>query len=692
MGKFKFTLSNLWFWGALLFVSFLTENMLYLTSNPRVGLNPSSLIVLTAAAVGCLFMFFFINHKKNKMKIDYVLLPAITLVGVAWLLGIWLAKGGTYTFDNGSETVEVAFSLYEKIRATIILVVFLAFSYGFMFTLNMNSPHSRVPLIMCYCAIGAAYASLIFSIATEMNSYIAIFKGDTEHFVQIASFYGNKNYYGGVLLVGILACFIANYHKQRLYLYLSTLVLFVALISTAAALPSIIAVFALPIYLFEEVIRFSIKKKWKSSIYATVTILLLFALIIVFYYGTTHHWDGFVGMDIYLTEILYKKDFATFTGRTNIWKHIFPYCFDSPIHIIFGHGFMLTEKETMAITGAMSNDMAAAVRTTHNGYLQLMFEFGLVGVLFVGALGIYYLYCCVRLLLEKRFHFVFIHFFAFACMCIFNFCESSPYFDAGIKEIFITMAFIMPVITKCKFVTRKEKMNEVKESPVERTQMDPVALGRTVALIIVSIMVSAATLFVCNITNNTPLIKTWLINGLVLLGIALLFVPYMFTLFYKNTNRIHLALHIAFNFLLIGLATFAVYWVLRVNGAGDMNVWLTPMVVGVLLFVDMVIYALIKKGSIKEWWSVFFHGSFNIPKIAILGDAIVSLGLYIVFEYMGQMNMFVYVFTIPLGLMVYYILLYFFPSKRGKEIWEHFNESSLAMHKRLTILDETYYG
>ena len=210
MGKFKFTLSNLWFWGALLFVSFLTENMLYLTSNPRVGLNPSSLIVLTAAAVGCLFMFFFINHKKNKMKIDYVLLPAITLVGVAWLLGIWLAKGGTYTFDNGSETVEVAFSLYEKIRATIILVVFLAFSYGFMFTLNMNSPHSIVPLVMCYCAIGAAYASLIFSVATEMNSYIAIFKGDTEHFVQIASFYGNKNYYGGVLLVGILACFI-NY-------------------------------------------------------------------------------------------------------------------------------------------------------------------------------------------------------------------------------------------------------------------------------------------------------------------------------------------------------------------------------------------------------------------------------------------------------------------------------------------------
>ena len=692
MGKFKFTLVNLWFWASMVFTCFLVENTLHLTNHPKSGFDIPSLAVITLIAVGCLFMFFFVNHKKNKLKLDFVLLPTIAILGAAMLVSIWLAKDATYPIADSEEVINVTFSTYEKIRASIILVVFLAFTYGYMFVYHINKPKSRGLVWLTYVGIAIAAAGVIYSLIVERETYVEIFKAETEHPKAIVSFYWNKNYYGGVLLVGILSCFIANYYKPRLHWYLLSVVMYVALIVTAAVLPSVIATVALPVYLFEETIRFAIKKKWKYCIFSLISILILFALIITFYWGVKHEWDGFVGFDNYISEIFARKDFITFTGRTKIWQTILPYCYDNPLHLILGHGFLISDKYMLGITGAVNAGTVEGVRTTHNGYLQIFFEYGLVGFVLFCALVGYYIYAGIRLLLEKRFHFVFIHFFAaFAC-AVYNFCESSSIFDAGTKEMYITVLFIMPILSEYKFMKRQNKVQEIKEAKIEH-EVNHIRLGQTIAMVFSLLIVAAASCLLSTYTFENNMLKYIVLNSLIGCAICLLFVPYLVSLYHKNSEKLHFVLHISFNGILIAAFLTLIYILFRSNASLKATLQYTiPGLLFLILLLETVSYSLLKNGSVREWVNVTVFGAFVYPCFGIFGGLLLPVISTLVVQGLGMNNMFIYVANLGLCLIGYFIGFYFFKVKKARELEESWNAFDMKRIQRMTVEGERYDG
>ena len=404
MGKLKFTISNIWFWTALIGVTFLSQNLVVLTTHMNSGHDWTSMMILVASAAISLFIYFFINHKKNRMKVDWVLLPLIAILGICFFINIWVEKGMDYPLPSGEEFVSVRFSFEEKVQASITLILYFAFIYAMLFIFTRTQTHTRFAVVAAYIGVIFTAVAMIYSLSKEWKSYAKIFDDTITEPVNIVSFFGNKNYYGGILFVGILSCMIVNYHHPRFIWYLLASFFLVILLSTAAVLPSLIAIVAVPIYLAIDIGRFISKRKWVKLSYVTLTLLGLAAIGIIFYIGAKKEWKGFHGVDIYITELMNSKDFASLTGRTSIWNQIFRYAFDTPMHMLFGHGYLITQKHTLGVTGAMWG--LGAVKTTHNGYLQVLFEFGLVG-LFVHALIIcYFIYSCIRLLLEKRFYFV----------------------------------------------------------------------------------------------------------------------------------------------------------------------------------------------------------------------------------------------------------------------------------------------
>ena len=693
MGKLKFTLSNLWFWIALVFMAFLTENLSLLTSNIKAGFNITTLAVLSIGCLACLVMYYFVNHEENKVKLDVILLPSIAIVGLTMLLSIWLQKGGTFEYANGEGSIEVAFSNYEKLRASIILVLFLAFTYAFTFMMNINRKSNRIIVFMAYVGVATALISVAYSLATEMNIYVSIFKGDPIPNLSIDSFYGNKNYYGGILFIGIMTCIVLNYYRPRLHWYVLMCALYVILISTAAVLPSLICTIAVPVYLLEEIIRFAVKKKWKYSVFALISMLLLMSLAILFYWGSRHSWNGFIGLDVYISQTFKTKNFITYSGRTVIWQHAIPLCFDNPIHAIFGHGFMLSEKYILAFTGAFNNSVESGVRTTHNGYLETLFDYGLIGLVVEAILLGYFVYACIRLLLEKRFHFVFIYAFVVLCCSAFNFCESSSFFDAGVKEIYMTMVFMMPVIGEYKLSRRPEKIEEIKNLPVQRKEMDSIKLGQSVAWVLMSFLIVAACSLVATTVYQTPWFKNLMLNVVIGLAICLLFVPYLVTLYYKGHEKLHFILHSVFNGLLIPAVLVIGYLFMRTEASMKAMIpYLLPGLLFLVLLIEVVVYSLIKNGSIKEWASVFVKGSFVINRYALVGGALITLIPCIVLPALGLMNYFIYLTCIILGLMGYYMVFHFLPAKGGKEILDYYNELALWNIKRVALKDEKYYG
>ena len=693
MGKLKFTLSNIWFWLALLFVSFLTENLSLLTNDIHQGFNPTTLIVLSVGCLICLFMYYFVNHKENKVKLDFVLLPAIAIFGIAMLIGIWMQGSSSLEYADGSKTIVVEYSNYEKIRASIILVLFLGLMYAVMFMMNINRPSNRIIKFLAYVGIGAAIVSIIFSLATEMDIYIDMFKGIGTTGRYIDSFYGNKNYYGGILFIGTLTCIVLNYYRPRLHWYL-LMILFAGIsASITALLPTLISAIAIPVYFLEETIRFAVKKKWKYCIFALISLLILFAIVLLLYIGSKKGWPGFSSIDAFISKAVKDKNFATLSDRTDLWKTLLPMCFDSPLHIILGHGFMLSEKYVLSATEALRSGILPGVKTTHNGYLEVMFDYGIVGLVVHVALLSYFVYAAIRLCLEKRFHFVFTYGFVVLCCAVYNFCESSSFFDAGVKEIYMTILFMMPVIGEYKLSRRPEKIEEIKNLPVENKAWDPIKLGQTVAFILMSFLITAgASLCIVTVYQNIS-VTLLMLNIVIGLAISLLFLPYLVTLYYKGEDKLYFILHTVFNGILIPAFLFVIYMFINQEYSTSLMIpYLIPGLLIVIYLLETVIYSLIKNGSIKEWVSVVVKGSFVINRYALVAGALGTIISGLIIQTMGQMNYYIYIVCIILGLLAYYATFHFLPTKGGEEVLNQCNDLALWNIKRVTLKDKKYYG
>ena len=690
MGKLKFTLTNIFFWVAMLLISFLMENLLFFSSEMKGGLNLPTLAILTGACLLSLFMFYFIEHKENKIKIDFVLLPAILIFGAFLIIGIWVVKDETFVSETGANFV-VSLTKFERIRATIICALFIIFSYTYLFFVHVNKPRSRRLSIICYVGIAAALVSLIYSLCTEMKEYLSIFSDEPIPGLSIDSFYGNKNYYGGVLLIGFLSCIVANYYKPRLYKYLLMIILFLATLASAAMLPTLISAAVLAIYLVEEVIRFACKRKWLYSSFAMISILVVLSLIALFYFAVTKPVKGFIGLNVYLTEMLKSKNFATFTGRTKLWFGIIPHCFDNIMHSIFGHGFLVSEKYMIGLTASINDGDLSGVRTAHNGLVEIMFNYGMVGTVVLVGMVAYFFYSCFRLMLEKRFHFVFVYSLVVFAMLAHNFLESSPFFDVGVKEMYITFTFMMPVIVENKFINRNKKIEELKNIDVDKKTLSPVKFGQTVSLILVALIVCVLPAFVSSMTYSNALLRNWMINIVIFLSILLIFLPYLLSLFYRKGDLPMFALHTAANLLFITLITVLSYIFLKNSGSSMMK-YVVPIILFASLLIHTLIYSLIKGGSIKDYYLIFIKGAFIQPRNAIFASLIIGAIISLGYQVFNNMTMYIYLLNMVVGLITFMSIMYFFPTRGGKELINELNEIGLYKTKELVIKDESYYG
>ena len=689
MGKLKFTLSNLWLWSSLIGTAILTENLQYFSSDMKGGLNFASVFVLLGIAIVSLFMFYLLNHKENKIKFDYVLMPIFILAAVLMVVAIWVQDQSAVQSIGGVD-VNISLTTMDKTKATIGALLFLLFMYGLFFMNSRIQPNSKAAIIPIYVCIAFVYVTIIYSLIVERKEYQSIFSPDAAtNPINIASFFGNKNYYGGILFTGILSCMLINYHRPRFVWYMSIAFFLLILLSTASVLPALIATIAVPIYLIEEIVRYSVKKKWYISISATVTVLAILALILVFFWGVKKEWKGFNGIDLYITEIIAKKDFKTLTSRTVVWEKILPACFDSPMHMLLGHGFMIS---TNIVEGITFDLFGEGVRSTHNGYLQVLFEFGLIGLVIHAILVLYFVYALIRLLLEKRFHFVFVYGFVALAFAAYNVGESSPLFTYKIKEIYMTAVLAMPVITRCKLLSRKHIVKEAMDLPVEPGQLDPIKLGKSITVVLVSLMVSIVPLFLVQFTYDNRIIATIFGKVELYLFICLLFVPYIISLYYRNTNKLHFVLHCAFNGVAIGLIIFIIYYPLGIMGQYKFADIIVPIILFFLLLIEAVAYSFIKRGSIRDWARIFAVGTFLNSIAGYLSSIILGCGIILVIQNLNGINWFTYLFSIWLNLCIYYAFLYLIPVFKTRELIYEVNKISLYHVKRCTIKDETTYG
>ena len=256
----------------------------------------------------------------------------------------------------------------------------------------------------------------------------------------------------------------------------------------------------------------------------------------------------------------------------------------------------------------------------------------------------------------------------------------------------MTVLFIMPVISEYKFLKRQDKVHEIKEAKIEH-EVNHVRLGQTIAMVFTLLIVAAGSCFISTYTFESNMLKYIVLNSLIGCAICLLFVPYLVSLYLKNSEKLHFILHISFNGILIAAFLTLIFILFRSDASlkGSLP-YVIPGLLFLILLVETITYSLIKNGSVREWVNVTIFGGFVYPCFGIFGGLLLPVVSTLVVQGLGMSNMFIYVANLGLAIIGYFIGFYFFKVKKARELEESWNAFDMKRIQRMVVEGERYDG
>lgn len=456
MGRLRFTLTNILFWIVLILSCLLSENYALFHTNPRDGLGLFPTFFLTFSVIAMLIIYYFLEHKKNGLKFDKVLLPIVIIFGILMIWTIFRQDNRVFTNWDHDGTFEINFSFSERMLAALQVVIWLSILYAVFFVYNRfrlnNESYRWVPKIFLVATLLFSFIDLFY----EWDVVVGIFNG-TYTGAGVEFIMGNANVFGLLIFSGIISAVILSYKRFSWYYFTAMICLYLYLVLTTSATAiyiSTIVVVAYPLY--EILSRLKQNKKFALKllvIYGAIVISLI-ALIILFVNIGVPMFANFWN---FIDNQILHKDFLTVTGRTVIWQHIFDLLKGNALDLIFGLGH-----QTSSNIYHVYNATSMPVKSAHNAVMEIFLRFGLLGAtIYVGVLALVVV-CFVIHIKHKRYRFAFMYGLAYLAIMAHSIAESTNIFLPNTGGMYFGLFFILPVIN----VLQSKKLKELKEDTI----------------------------------------------------------------------------------------------------------------------------------------------------------------------------------------------------------------------------------
>ncbi|MBO4666628.1 MAG: hypothetical protein J5666_00670 [Bacilli bacterium] len=337
MGRLRFTLTNIIFWVVILLSCLLSENYALFSETPRSGFDVFPLYLLTFGIIALLIFYYVLEHKKNGLTFDKILLPCLGVFGLIMIITIFRQGDRTFTNWDATDTFSISFTFNERLLASLQVVIWMMVLYAIVFTYNRfrlnNDSYRWIPKIYLIITVAFVFIDFFYEIDIISGIFNGTYLGAGVEFV-----FGNQNVWALVIFCAILSALILSYKRFNGWYFAAMVCLFCYLIMTTSATAiyiGFIVVLAYP--LFEVFVPFQTDKKKffkRLIIYIGVvlTVFAVFAICIAAGVPLFANFWRFVDADIL------HKDFLTITGRTDIWSHIIDLLKQNPLDFIFGLG------------------------------------------------------------------------------------------------------------------------------------------------------------------------------------------------------------------------------------------------------------------------------------------------------------------------------------------------------------------
>ena len=481
MGKLRFTLTNIIFWIVLVLSCLLSENFAVLNSDPLKGFAVDSAFILTISIIALLVLYYFLEHKKNKITFDKVLLPGLLVAGLLLILNVFRQFNRVFPTYDASGTFEVTFSIQDRIMSSLQVVIWLAVIYATVFVYNRFRLNKESFRWVGKIYLIAIILLCIIDLFIEGNTLIAILNGTNEN-GGLQFLMGNANIWSLLIFGGVLTALMLSYKRFRWYYYTAMVLLYLYNLFTSCATTIYLCTGLLIIYTITEIVI-----KFRSNRASRVKYLITYLGVLISFVGTfallvTVKVPLFVNLWNFLENTLFHKEFSTMTGRTNIWIKIFDLLKANPLDFIFGLGHKTANKILV--------EYSTTFRTAHNAIMEMFLRYGLVGAcIYIGILGLT-VYALIKHIQKKHYRFAIIYGLCFVAIFGHSMTESTTLFTPNVGGLYFSFVFVLPILNIIQEKRFKELKKDVVSAEVPKEKLDPSVFTYGLILLISSFAIA----------------------------------------------------------------------------------------------------------------------------------------------------------------------------------------------------------
>ena len=684
MGKLKFTITNIFFWvGAILSV-FVFENITFFSNNSsssfyKVGMEDSFFFTFTALALLSYIFLIAYDTVFNKAKANIPVLMGCLIVFICGSIGIYLFE----TMEFVGEIPSYGITRFEKIKQILTLLLFCLTVYSCIFYFSKNHPSIKRLRYLLIIVVLAVFGFIIYSIFAELDKYTIIAWGGnvSKSTVSIKSVFQNSNMFAGMITLGIASAIGLNYFKKNVFSYLMIAFFAAIQVFVLSKTGSIVSFSLIFVYFLMEVIVNFLKKKKTAFLRLAIFVVTTVLVLIIFAVSQVMSIPLLSPCFRSLYRELSTSDFETFTQRTKIWHASIELLKTHPENMIFGFG----QENTNYIVGRAINAHGFKM-SCHNAFVQVLLNFGIVGMVFYGALLIYYIYCLIRLLkYDYRFAMIYgtigIGYFAV------GFTETISAFYPSAQGFLLGAMFYLPAMNKWMHLRKQEVGDYVIEKNSAPTLLKPSLMVKFAGMMILCLMSIAAIFLAFDEIRASRRMYYLLLDIVVLLAMAFVTVPYLCGLWSKDGKIGKFILNFLVGIVpMVGIASgltavAIIYRDVTISGFK----WAIPVVIAFMMIAEVVIYSVLMKGNFKLYLETF--KSLLMSLGSLIGFGMLFTILWFVESYLIPYSIVTYVLVGLADLIFFFGFSYLVPSEDLFGINTFVNDFDSNLMKRDVIRD-----
>lgn len=676
MGRIRFALTNLIFWPLLIASIFFIENIA-LSSAEFPKLQDFTFYFLAGFIFVLLLIYYLLEHIKNRVKLDWVLLIFMIIFFGCGLFAIWhnpeVVNGVNNLKDtpiNYEVTIPFKTKLFSSIRFGVLLIVL----YTFVFTQSRKTLRHKFLLWFAYCFIIYTIVTIAYSLIKEFDVYKNILSGENITVHSVQSFYMNPNTYGGALLSGIIACAAVNLRKGRWWTYPLIIIFAFALIFTSCFTSFALAIIFVVIYLLIEIIRTFKKHPAWNIVWLILYVVIPITFVILLAVAQNDEKFFFTPFANYFDKLISNNDFGSFSGRLDIWKASLLELKNNPLHLIFGRGYGMAE----IFVGPLNGN--ATTRSCHSGIMQILFNHGLIGLsLYVLLIG-YFFYCCIRLVIKKHVKFGLYSMFFILFILVRGAIESNILMNLNVGDFTDTFIVFFPPMLLYKQTRHPKLEKEIKTINAWQNSIQPKYMIRVITSIIIGLILVLSLSFLAPATYQHDTFKNIFLFLLIVCGVSLIFVPYLISLWYRHSSDRRFIIRLTIYTILVLVTAIGVSFLL--DYYFDFTMLYVLLGYSGALIILTLIYMPICHGSFKEWWKNLTIGVFVTPHLSTIIVFVIGVISITLFNSMHVLDIFNLIIVLIALYTLYFIFWLFIPFKETKTIVKQFNDNKLFKIRR----------